>query len=103
MLMSNKDVGAFTKSNTRDQIKPVEEVFPFPEEDPTMSIFKKSFKDAIEFKVFTNDACPNVVLFERILQKITKICQHHPHELMQTSDSEKGTWVLILNSLFKFA
>lgn len=103
MLIANKDVGAFTKSGQKDAVKPVEEVFPYPENDPSLTIFKVAFRRAIEFKTWTSDQAPNVVLFERIILKIKKICMNHPTELLQSNETGATTWMRILGSLFKLA
>jgi hypothetical protein len=72
-------------------------VFPLPPIEAEMSMAER-FKKSIEFKIYCQQRAPNVLLFERIISKIEKICMDHPEELFRTSDN---TWQTIVTSLFK--
>lgn len=45
------------------------------------------FRQSIEFKIYCQQNAPNVILFERILSKIEKVCLAHPEELFKTGES----------------
>ena len=50
-----------------------------------------------EFKALVEKKAPNVLLFERIIKKISKICQNHPEEVLKFNDD---VWSKILQTLF---
>lgn len=68
-----------------------------PTEEKTWNV---TFRQSIEFKIFCQTQAPNILLFERTISRIEKICVAHPDELFKSNES---TWQSILASLFKLA
>ena len=75
----------------------IEALIPLPAEQKT---WNQTFRQSIEFKIYCQKSAPNLLLFERTISKIEKICVAHPDELFKGGE---GTWQSILASLFKLA
>ena len=96
-MLQNMDVGSFRKTSELIEWPDIDKVFPIPPPEADLTMAER-FKQSMEFKIYCQQYAPNILLFERILTKIEKICMDHPDELFKTDET---TWPKILMSLFK--